>query len=156
MVLMAGLCHHSLDFIFFRSIGLSQIGSLFNRQWFDTHIRNTFQPTRPKTPPLPRSRKAQHSAGWGCMKTAADRKQSRAEDALGSPYATAGGLWAWEPTWKEPPWALQTLGSLSTSHKDSCNQSNVLPSGLKLCVGKIILPSTFKRIFKPQTIWSRR
>lgn len=56
------------------------------------------------------------------------------EDVLGSPYAITWCLRACQPTWKEHSWALKTLGSVCTLHQDLCNQSNFLPSGLKLCV----------------------
>ena len=85
IIFTAGLYHHSSYFILFGSIGFSQIGSLFNRQLFDTHIRNTFKPTQPKTTPLTQSCKEQHNTSWGCMKRAAYRKYRCPEDVLGSP-----------------------------------------------------------------------
>lgn len=107
IIFMARLCHHSFYFILLGSIGFSQIGSLCNRQLFDTHIRNTFKPTQPKTTPLIQSCKEQHYTSWACMRAAAYTKQIWTEDGLGSPYAMTWCLCAWEPTRKEHSWALK-------------------------------------------------
>ena len=85
------------------------------------------------------------------MKTAASTKQSWAEDVRGSPCAITGCLRACYPTGKEHSWALKTLGSLWTFHKDLCNQPHLLPSGLKLCVERTTLSSLLQLIFKLQT-----